>query len=51
MDSSHKFFTHENNRKALVVKRTHPNTRRKYLTTNPDSTNENNLDFLPPKAL
>jgi hypothetical protein len=46
MGNGHKFFTRKNNRKAKVVKRTHPNSRRKYLTTNPDSTNENNLDFL-----
>src|SRR5215213_1187333 len=47
MNNGHLFFTQENNIRANVVERTHPNTGRKYLTTNPDNTNENNLDFLP----
>jgi hypothetical protein len=47
MNNGHLFFTQENNIRANVFKRTHPTTGRKYLTTNPDDTNENNLDFLP----
>ena len=46
MNDGHGFFTHQNNRKAIVVERTHPITGRKYLTTNADDINENNLDFL-----
>ena len=41
------FFTLEDNNRAQVHARMRRDTGTKYLTTNPDDENENNLDFLP----
>jgi Protein of unknown function (DUF3892) len=41
------FHTNHNNKWARVHHRQHYLTKRWYLTTNPDDTSENNLDFLP----
>ena len=41
------FYTLENNNRAQVHARQRSDTGTKYLTTDPDSENENNLDFLP----
>jgi hypothetical protein len=41
------FHTFQDNRLARVQRRQHHTTRRWYLTTNPDDTRENNLDYLP----
>ncbi len=47
IDRGHTFYTLENNKRAEVYKKQHPETKRWFLTTNPDDINENNLDFLP----
>ena len=41
------FFTYRGGQRAKVYARQRSDTGRWYLTTNPDSTYENNLDFLP----
>ena len=41
------FYTLENNNRAEVHARQRSDTGTKYLTTDPDDENENNLDFLP----
>ena len=41
------FYTFVNNNRAKVYARQRRDTGTKYLTTDPDSENENNLDFLP----
>ena len=41
------FCTYENKNYARVYARQRRDTGRKYLTTDPDGTDENNLDFLP----
>jgi len=46
IDRGHTFYTLEDNKKASVYKKQHPESKRWFLTTNPDDTNENNLDFL-----
>jgi len=47
IDRGNTFFTLENNERAEVYKKQHPESKRWFLTTNPDDINENNLDFLP----
>ena len=47
IDRGHTFYTLENNQRAEVYKKQHPESKRWFLTTNPDDINENNLDFLP----
>ncbi|MGD1837525.1 MAG: DUF3892 domain-containing protein [Nitrososphaeraceae archaeon] len=47
MDNGHTFFTMRDYRRADVIAKQHHITGRQYLTTNPDDTRENNLDFLP----
>ncbi|KAG2472023.1 MAG: hypothetical protein NPMRTHETA2_2250002 [Nitrosopumilales archaeon] len=47
IDRGHTFYTLEDNKKASVYKKQHPESKRWFLTTNPDDMNENNLDFLP----
>ena len=46
MDGGHTFFTKENSIRAQVYKKQHPESKRWFLTTDPDSIEENNLDFL-----
>lgn len=46
MDEKHTFFTKEYGIRADVVKKQHPTSERWFLTTDPDSIEENNLDFL-----
>jgi len=41
-----RFFTNRNGQRVRVHARQRSDTGRWYLTTDPDSTNENNLDFL-----
>lgn len=41
------FFTNHGGQRVKVVAKWRSDTSRWYLTTDPDSTNENNLDFLP----
>ena len=45
--NTHSFFTLERGYEALVYARQHPVSGRWFLTTRPDSIEENNLDFLP----
>jgi len=47
IDRGHTFYTLENYQRAIVHKKQHPESKRWFLTTNPDDTNENNLGFLP----
>ena len=47
IDRGHTFYTLEDNKRAVVHKKQHPESKRWFLTTNPDDMNENNLDFLP----
>lgn len=47
LSKTYSFFTMKNGYKAQVHARQHPTTKRWFLTTEPDSTTENNLDFLP----
>ena len=47
INTGHTFYTLVNNNRADVYKKQHPDSKRWFLTTNPDDTNENNLDFLP----
>ena len=47
IDRGNAFYVLENNKRAEVYKKQHPETKRWFLTTNPDDINENNLDFLP----
>ena len=47
IDRGNAFYTLENNKRAVVYKKQHPESKRWFLTTNPDDMNENNLDFLP----
>ena len=46
INSGHTFFTNENGIRAEVYKKQHPKSKRWFLTTDPDSIEENNLDFL-----
>jgi len=41
------FYTYRDNKKAKVYAKKHPATGKWYLTTEPDKTTGNNLDFLP----
>jgi Protein of unknown function (DUF3892) len=43
----HSYCTYGNWQKAVVFRKRHPTSGRWFLTTNPDDTRENNLDFLP----
>jgi hypothetical protein len=45
-DNTHTYHTNEGGNRAEVYHRIHPKTERKFLTTEPDGKNENNLDFL-----
>jgi len=47
IDRGHTFYALEDNKRAIIHKKQHPGSKRWFLTTNPDDTNENNLDFLP----
>jgi len=47
IDRGHTFYTLEDNKRAVVHKKQYPESKRWFLTTNPDDMNENNLDFLP----
>ena len=47
IDRGNTFYTLENNKRAVVYKKQHSESKRWFLTTNPDDINENNLDFLP----
>ncbi len=47
IDRGHTFYTLEDNKRAEVYKKQHPESKRWFLTTNPDDMNENNLGFLP----
>jgi len=47
IDRGHTFYTLEDNKRAVVHKKQHPESKRWFLTTNPDDMNENNLGFLP----
>ena len=47
IDRGHTFYTLEDNKRAVVYKKQHPESKRWFLTTNPDDMNENNLGFLP----
>jgi len=47
IDRGHTFYTLEDNKRAGVYKKQHPESKRWFLTTNPDDMNENNLGFLP----
>ena len=47
IDRGHTFYALENYQRAIVHKKQHPESKRWFLTTNPDDMNENNLDFLP----
>ena len=47
IDSGHTFYALEIYERAIVHKKQHPESKRWFLTTNPDDMNENNLDFLP----
>ncbi len=47
IDREHTFYTLEDNKRAEVYKKRHSESKRWFLTTNPDDTNENNLGFLP----
>lgn len=40
-------YTMKYGKEATVYPKTHPNTNRIFLTTEPDGSLENNLDFLP----
>lgn len=42
----HTYYTEEGGVRAKVHPREHPETGHKYLTTDPDGHDENNLDFL-----
>jgi len=46
-ENIHTYYTEEGGNRAKVYHRVHPKTGRKFLTTEPDGLNENNLDFLP----
>lgn len=47
LDKAHSFYTEENDKRAEVYAKQHPTSKRWFLTTDPDSDEENNLDFLP----
>ena len=47
IDRGNTFYTLENNKRAVVYKKQHSESKRWFLTTNPDDMNENNLGFLP----
>ena len=47
IDRGNTFYTLENNKRAIVHKKQHSESKRWFLTTNPDDMNENNLGFLP----
>ena len=47
LNRTHTFFTMKNGYRAQVYAKQHPTTKRWFLTTEPDGTRENNLDFLP----
>lgn len=42
-----RYYTMKDGKRADVYAKQHPSTGRWFLTTNPDDTRENNLDFLP----
>lgn len=48
INNGHTFYTKENNIRADVYVKQHPLSKRWFLTTEPDSVEENNLDFLNP---
>lgn len=41
------YYTFKDGKKADVYAKEHPTSKRWFLTTDPDDTRENNLDFLP----
>ncbi len=43
----HTLYTYKDKKKAKVYHKQHQISKRWFLTTNPDDTKENNLDFLP----
>jgi hypothetical protein len=45
-DGIHTYYTEEDGNRANVYHRVHPKTGRRFLTTEPDGVDENNLDFL-----
>ena len=47
LEKKYFFYTFENNVRAEVYAKQHPTSGRWFLTTKPDSIDENNLDFLP----
>jgi len=46
-DNEDTFYTFQDNNRARVYARQRSDTGTKYLTTDPDGEDENNLDFLP----
>ena len=46
IDRGHTFYALKNYQRAIVHKKQHPESKRWFLTTNPDDMNENNLGFL-----
>jgi hypothetical protein len=46
LNGTYSFYTLKNGYKARVYARQHSATKRWFLTTEPDNTRENNLDFL-----
>lgn len=46
-NGTHSFFTNKHGYRADVYPKQHPLSKRWFLTTDPDNTRENNLDFLP----
>ena len=45
--SGDRYYTMKGGQRATVYAKQHPTSGRWFLTTNPDDTRENNLDFLP----
>jgi len=48
MENKDTFHTNQDTKKATVYRKKHSNTNNWFLTTEPDKTDVNNLDFLPP---
>jgi hypothetical protein len=46
-NNRYQYYTYKDRKKADVYAKQHPKTGRWFLTTDPDDTRENNLDFLP----
>jgi hypothetical protein len=47
MEDKDTFFTYKDNKRATVYRKQHFLTYKWFLTTEPDTTDVNNLDFLP----